>query len=339
MFSVIETGNMRILILCVISFLLTSCSTDPMLPWFSEPENPCIELPDTTITASGNYDTENIFVIVIDGARWSETWGYPGQTLIPYQRLYLKQQAVFCTNFINNGLTKTISGHAAMTTGCYEELENTGDELPSRPSLMQFWLAKTDKAKEAVWVITSKDKLYVLADCKNPDWHGKFLPSMDCGINGANTGYREDNLTTETVKNIVAQHHPNFAIINFREPDYSAHQGSWDGYINGIVNTDSLAWSIIKYIESDTVYTDKTSYFITNDHGRHLNEVSSGFTSHGDDCNGCRKISLLAIGPDFKQNDSVATSYSHVNLSATIAELMGLGREENNSKVMWDIFK
>lgn len=335
----IETKNMRILFLFVFLLLLSSCSRDPILPWFSEPENPCLELPDTASTSSASYLAKNVFVIVIDGARWGETWGYPSQSLIPYQRQQLKPQAVFCSNFINDGLTKTISGHAAITTGCYEELENTGDEYPSRPSVMQAWLAKTDKPKEATWIITSKDKLYVLGDCKDQNWQGRFLPSLDCGISGAGSGYREDTATVGSLKNIITQHHPVFAIVNFRNPDYSGHQGSWDGYINGIKSTDSLAWVIINYIEADNVYTGKTAYFITNDHGRHLNEVADGFVSHGDDCIGCRKISLLSIGPDFKQNDSVATKYSHINLSATIAELMGLGREENNSKVMWDIFK
>lgn len=285
------------------------------------------------------YSAKNIFVIVIDGPRWSETWGYSGQTLIPYQSQQLKPQGVFCTNFINDGLTKTISGHAAITTGCYEELENTGDEYPSRPSLFQFWLAKTGKPKEAAWVITSKDKLYVLGDCKDHNWQGKFLPSLDCGIGGANTGYRDDNVTVDSLKSIVVQHHPSFAVINFRNPDYSAHQGDWDAYIKGIISTDSLAWVIYNYIEEDSIYTGKTAYFITNDHGRHLNEVADGFVSHGDGCDGCRKISLLAIGPDFRQNDSISAKYSHVNLSATIAELLGLGREENNSKVMWEIFE
>lgn len=339
MYLVIETSNLRISILCVFSLLLSSCSTDPMLPWFSEPENPCIELPDTTINASGNYDTKYVFVFVIDGPRWSETWGNQGRQFIPYQNQQLLPKGVLCTDFINDGSTVTVSGHAAITTGCYEDLENTGGELPSRPSLFQFWLAKNDKPKEAAWIITSKDKLYVLGDCKDSAWHGKFSPSLNCGVAGAYSGYRDDFRTADTVLSIISQHHPKLALINFREPDYSAHQGNWYGYIDGIIDTDSLVWSVINFIEADPYYMGKTSYFITNDHGRHLNEVQNGFVSHGDDCNGCRKISLLSIGPDFKQNDSVSTKYSHVNLSATIAELMGLGREENKGKVMWDIFK
>jgi arylsulfatase A-like enzyme len=67
---------------------------------------------------------------------------------------------------------------------------------------------------------------------------------------------------------------------------------------------------------------NKTTLFITNDHGRHNNGHKNGFVSHGDFCSGCRKISLLAIGPDFAKNKIVFSKHQIIDIAPTVAELL-----------------
>ena len=134
-------------------------------------------------------------------------------------------------------------------------------------------------------------------------------------------------------------HHPNLVLINFRDPDLSAHQGIWGGYLNGIIQTDKLVYEIWQFVQNDPHYKDKTALFITNDHGRHLNDVQDGFISHGDDCSGCRKISLLAIGPDFKKGKVVNAVHSQIDIPVTVGEIMGFSATNAKGEILSGLLK
>jgi len=250
-----------------------------------------------------SYETKNVIVIVIDGARYSETWGDPSHQYVPRVANQLSNYGIIHTQFYNNGPTYTNAGHTAITTGNYQEINNGGTEIPQYPSIFQHWLQTYTKDSAAAWVITSKDKLEVLSDCKEPEWSGKHNPSTNCGINGLGlgSGYRDDSLTYDKVIDILSAYHPQLVLINFREPDYSAHGNSWSNYTKGILDTDEYTYKLWDFIENDSFYKGSTTLFVTNDHGRHLDSIGNGFIGHGDNCEGCRHINLLAYGPDFKQ--------------------------------------
>lgn len=286
------------------------------------------------------YLTENVIIIVVDGPRYTETWGYPNQAFIPFQAS-LKSEGVFYHEFYNNGVTQTTPGHTAICTGVYENINNNGAEIPFMPSLFQYWRKESGADQSAAWVIASKDKLSVLANCTKYEWTGKYLPSQSCGVNGGGvgSGYRHDSLTLNSTLSILNAYHPKMVLINFREPDFSGHTGDWNNYIAGITMTDTYIEQIWNFLQSDPAYKDKTTLFITNDHGRHLNGVQNGFVSHGDDCNGCRHVSLLAIGPDFHKGLDVITPREQLDISATIAHLMGFKMETGEGQVMTELFK
>ncbi len=287
-----------------------------------------------------SYATENVIVIVVDGPRYTETWGVQGQPNIPFQAS-LKAQGVFCHSFYNNGLTQTTPGHTAISTGVYQNINNNGAETPFMPSMFQRWRKATGEPKEAAWIIASKDKLSVLANCTKTEWQGTYVPSQSCGVNGGGvgSGYRHDSLTLNATKSILNYHHPKLVLINFREPDYSAHTGDWNTYIAGISMTDQYISEVWDYLQNDPFYKGKTTLFITNDHGRHLDGVQNGFVSHGDNCDGCRHISLLAVGPDFRAGTDIFTEHDLRDISATIAELLHFPMAEGEGKIMTELFK
>ena len=64
-------------------------------------------------------------------------------------------------------------------------------------------------------------------------------------------------------------------------------------------NIDSLINIILNFVKNDPIYQEKTSTFITNDHGRH-NDLKGSFANHGNNCEGCKHILFAAYGPDFK---------------------------------------
>src|SRR5688572_13032990 len=96
------------------------------------------------------YRTENVFIVVMDGARFSETWGDPIRRYIPRLAGELAPAGAVAARFYNAGPTYTNAGHAALTTGFYQEINNNGQELPEKPSIFQLWRkrsrAPADKA-------------------------------------------------------------------------------------------------------------------------------------------------------------------------------------------------
>ena len=286
-----------------------------------------------------NFVTENVVIIVVDGPRYSEAWGDPTHANIPNLDTLLSE-GVFFPNFINSGDTRTIPGHAALTTGVYEDLDNWGADTPANPSFFQCWAKEFGANPNQSWIIASKDKLAMLGNCTRKKWAGEFLPSMHCGVNGQGylSGYQDDSLTVQQGLVILGTHHPKLTLFNLREPDFSGHGGNWNEYLIGLQKSDAYVRQIIDFINSDPIYAGKTTIFITSDHGRHLNGVAEGFSGHGDNCDGCRRIGLLAIGPDFKPGRVVETEYNQTDLPATIARMLHFKMRFGDGRSMYELF-
>ena len=187
-------------------------------------------------------------------------------------------------------------------------------------------------------MVATKDKLAVLSNCIDPAYNNKFNALTDCGINGNGSGYREDSTTIRKTLNVLSAYHPNLMLINFKQPDAAGHANDWNGYIQGIRQTDIYMKQVWDFIHSDTFYAGTTTIFVTNDHGRHLDNIPLGFITHGDNCDGCRHINLFASGPDFKKNVFVSQRYTQVDITATIAELLRLKMPHCTGRVMKDFF-
>jgi hypothetical protein len=278
-----------------------------------------------------------VVIIVIDGPRWSETWGDNSHDNIPLRSGTLRPMGVFADHFRNDGWTYTNSGHTALTTGFYEPINNSGLELPTYPSIFQYWRKQYHQPTSKAWIVASKDKLYILADSKDSTMR-LWNASTDCGANGPFTGYRHDTTTFRRCFDVFNIHHPDMMLINFREPDYSGHQANWPNYIMGIRNTDQYVYDLVTYLQTDPYYAGTTTIFITNDHGRHLDSIQGGYTTHGDGCEGCRQIELIAIGPDFKVNYTSSANYDQRDIARTTATLMGFDMPTGDGRVMWDLF-
>lgn len=271
------------------------------------------------------FRTRNVIVIVVDGPRVTETWNEPGRPNIPYQSALL-QEGVLLENFRNEGLTWTMNGHCAITTGNYLNIPNGGNAVPSVPNIFQLFRKQHFLDSTDVWLVASKGKIEALANCGDSMWMDKYLPARNCGINagGASSGYRDDSTTFEIVMDVLENHHPKLMLVNFKEPDVSGHLHDSTGYIQGIQDTDEYIQKIWHFIQNDPTYKNNTTLIVTNDHGRHLNGVSGGYGGHGDNCEGCRHITLFGLGPDFKKNTIIKDQYNQTDLTATIAEMLGI---------------
>jgi hypothetical protein len=284
------------------------------------------------------YKTKNVVIIVVDGPRYSETWGLPSRQFIPH-RSQMLQEGVLCTAFYNNGYCFTNAGHTAITTGVYQNINNGGLEYPQYPSIFQYWLKKSQGSANDAWVVATKDKLAILSDCTDPLWQGQYRPSTDCGYSGLGTGYREDSTTFQNTSTILSNDHPALMLINFKQPDAAGHAGDSAAYLQGIIDTDNYVYQIWQLLQSDPFYKGTTTLIVSNDHGRHTAGHLDGFVSHTDMCDGCKHIEFFAIGPDFKQNFVCTAPHDQTDIASTVAELMGFKMPSSNGNVIIDIFK
>jgi predicted AlkP superfamily pyrophosphatase or phosphodiesterase len=292
-----------------------------------------------TEIVSDSLKTEYVFVLVIDGPRMSETFDDTSFQYIPNLARIIAPQGVLVKNFRNNGPTYTNAGHTAITTGVYQKINNGGLELPKNPSMFQYFLKDKNYDSTEAWVIASKGKLDILANTKDKSWKDKFTPAAYCGTNGSGFGYTSDKYTWRDAQVILNQYHPKLTLMNLLEVDSKGHQADWEGYLQGIRNTDKIAMELWDFIQNDSIYKDKTTLFITNDHGRHLEGKKNGFINHGCNCEGCRSIYLIALGPDFKSNTVLQDEYEQLDISKTIAHMLNFDYPISEGEVMYNLFK
>lgn len=280
--------------------------------------------------------TENVIIIIIDGPRYAETWGDNSHENIPYLAKTIKLKGIVNTNFFNNGFTYTLPGHLALSTGRYYPIDNFGGELPPFPSIYQYY--KQTYPDKNCWIISSKDKIELLTNTSESDYNNKYLANTDCGINGLGSGYREDSITTYNTINILTNEHPSLVLINLKDPDTWGHANNWEKYIESIKKSDEYINEIVSLIDTNPYYKDKTTLFITNDHGRH-EDAYGGFQNHGDNCEGCRHIMFFGYGPDFKKNSTIDTRYELVDIANTTAKLLNFNLPNSNGIVMEELFE
>jgi hypothetical protein len=115
-----------------------------------------------------------------------------------------------------------------------------------------------------------------------------------------------------------------------------AHSGVWPDHIAAVRHQDELFARLWSEIQQDANYRDKTALFITNDHGYHDDGKYEGFAEHGDTCEGCRHIMLLALGPDFKKGVVVDRPTYQIDIAPTIGELLGFQTPLSQGEVMKD---
>ena len=257
----------------------------------------CVDDFDTLSTVAvvePGYKTRKVVIVVIDGPRYVDTWGKDRQPHIPFMATKLAPQGTFFNNFRNNSYTITMPGHTAITTSHYQKMGNDGSQLPDKPSLLQHYLHQTSLPSSKACIVTSKTKLSALAKCMDPGWQDKVLPYASCGKDGKD---RSDLETFEEGKKVLSVQQPDIMLIQFKGPDTNGHANNWNGYIKSLHETDSLVYELWQYLQENSNYQDQTAFLVTNDHGRHKDGHKDGFVSHGDGCDGCRHISLLALGP------------------------------------------
>lgn len=260
-----------------------------------------------------SYQTRNAIVLVIDGSRYTETFGDSTHRYIPRMWNELRPLGTIFTRLFNDSVTYTCPGHATILTGLWQNIENSGSDPIKTPTIFEYYRKERAVSAYECFVILGKPKLDILASSVFEDYGPHY---------GATVKYCEDYSndinTWNNIREVLTTRHPRLSAVNLGQVDYEGHSGDWQGYLGAIRQADSIVGLVWELLQSDPFYKDSTTLFVVNDHGRH----SYDFTGHGDTCQGCRHLLCMMIGPDVGVGVIDSTYRQQVDIAPTIGKLL-----------------
>lgn len=275
--------------------------------------------------------TKAVILIIIDGARWTETFGDPTRELIPHLATDLAPLGAINTSFYNEAATLSVPGHAAIVTGTWQELPNDGTERPTVPTIFEYFRQATGASEhEAVFVHGSFIEP-VLTYSTQPDYGADFGARMLFSDYAAPP---YDDGMWVNAKQILAEHHPRLLMISLLDPDEAGHEHNWEAYRQAIRHDDEIVWDLWQQVQADPFYADQTTLLVTNDHGRGCGE---GWPDHGgsDECN--RHVMFLAVGPTTQPGLVVTQRRTLRDIAPTIGYLLGFETPLADGEIMTEL--
>ena len=285
-----------------------------------------ISSPAAIKTPNNDPVTENVVVIILGGIRESECLDAPGFGQCTFLGEQVRPNAVVIENFLNKGRTGQQAGRAMLATGTRVGLRG-GPNTIDVPSLVQYWRRSTGAPAETAWVIGSNNEASV-DNGNHPGFDG-YGPMEEYG-------YRDDEAATRLIE-VLDEYRPRIATLVLQEPDERAQYTGWDEYLVATARSDSIAWAVGQAIAEIPDYGERTAILYTDWHGRH-DDDHGGFQWHGDSCNGCRNITFLATGPDFRNGETVEREAELIDVTHTIAAMLRIPLFTGDGRILEEIF-
>ena len=277
--------------------------------------------------------TEHVVLIIIDGLRYSEGLGDPSHTYVP-EMWALAQQGAVIEPFNNDGITYTSRAIPAIWCGAWTEVSSFKDpdcggqdnNYTALPTIFEYYRKQLSRPAE--------DCIYILKDVGCP-WKASLHPEHgpDYWPFYHSIGSTDLDVWDEA-KRLLETFTPSLSLIYLAEVDHAGHSEDWDYYTRSISTADSIVGLAWEFFQSHPHYAGKTTMFVTNDHGRHSND----FAGHGDNCDGCRRIQLLAVGPTIKKGLVSTIPRTLRDITPTIGELLGFTTDYATGTPLLELF-
>jgi hypothetical protein len=170
-----------------------------------------------------------------------------------------------------------------------------------------------------------------------------FLDTEYAGWKAGSDSTSHDAFLTDRAIACMRTFAPDVMAIDFGEID-CAHYGSWSRYVEAIRRTDELTWRLWRAAEEIEQYRGQTLMLILPDHGRELDRPghwgfihhSNFYTDEGAD-EGCRRVWMIALGPDVKAGRRIDKPVPITAAAATGLEYMGLEASAGAEGSVWNL--
>jgi hypothetical protein len=287
-------------------------------------------VPSHTLTPQPS--TKAVVLIIIDGARWTETFGDSTHTFIPHLANDLAPLGAINTAFYNDASTWSVPAHAAIVTGAWQDIPNTGRVRPTAPTIFEYYRKATGAPEDDAVFVHGSYIEPALIHSTHPDYGAEF---------GARMFFSDypsppyDDGMWANARRVLSDLHPHLLMISLLDPDEAAHEGQWDGYRLAIRHDDEIIWDVWQQLQADPFYAGQTTLIVTNDHGRYC---GGGWRDHGgsDECN--RHVMFLAVGPEIHPGLVVTQRRTLRDIAPTIGHLLGFDTPLAEGEVMAELF-
>ncbi len=281
-----------------------------------------------------SLSAQNVVFVVIDGARYTETFGDNSFTYIPKMG-QLASQGSYLDNIHNEHITKTKNGIPALWTGSWDgsyqiNYEGNNTQATYSPSIFEYF-RKQKNAEASQCFYTLKYIPSVWLQSFHTEYGPDYWPTL---VSSGNT----DSDVLQSALDVIENHHPQLLWVYLADVDSEGHSGNWNSYTSSIETADDIVNTLWTTIQNDPIYKDNTTIFVTNDHGRH-DDQHGGFQGHGCSCDGCQQIMFLAIGPDIKENYISHTHHELADAAVTASYILDVDPEYATGELISEIFK
>lgn len=272
--------------------------------------------------------SQNVVLVVIDGARYTETFGDESHEFVP-KMAELATEGSYINTFYNDGDTWTAHAIPALWCGTWAGVNYTteGTQYTIMPSIFEYYRKQKNAPNtDAIYELTYVSSLWLQS--YHSEYGENYWPKT------VSQGSTDNDVLVNTI-NDMETYHPKLTWMYLPNVDHQGHSGIWDNYVNAIKNADQIVYDLWNFIQTNNYYKDNTIMLVTNDHGRHTTD----FSSHGDNCDGCRHIMFLAIGPNIKQNYVSNTNRTTPDFAVTAAYILGVNPEYATGNPITEIFQ
>jgi hypothetical protein len=208
------------------------------------------------------------------------------------------------------------------------ESMNKSSEYKGKIAVFGSWDAFNDILNE------KRSKIPVNAGIETPDEAGSncvtaLLNKMQTELPDLFGGVRLDAVTFNLGFEYLKTKKPRVLFLAFDETDDFAHGGKYDHYLNSARYEDNFLKEIWNWVQGNPEYRDKTTLFITCDHGR--GETAEGWKSHGTETPHSDETWFAVIGPDTPALGEITLGQYYNNQYAkTLAALLGFKYANEN---------
>ncbi|UCH11533.1 MAG: alkaline phosphatase family protein, partial [Fidelibacterota bacterium] len=277
--------------------------------------------------------TQNVVIVIIDGARYSETFGDTNRTYIPVMD-NLALEGTYLEHFYNDSFTYTSRALPALWCGTWTGVRDTlyegvATKYAVQPTLFEYFRRQTGAPAEKCYYV-----LKYITSLWLPSFHSQYGPQYWPTYHSV--GSTDVDVLGQALW-VMDNYHPQLLWIYLADVDGAGHSGDWSRYTSAIQTADSIVGVIWDALQNDPFYADQTTMFVTNDHGRH-DDQHGGFSGHGDGCDGCRHIMFLAVGLHVRQNQLATQVRCIPDMAVTAADLLGVDPEYATGEVMEEMF-
>jgi len=292
------------------------------------------DLPGETVSPG----EARVVLVIIDGARYTEMLGDgdpAGKHTPNLHALAREGCSLGNTPILNIGETTTIYGVNTIHSGKWNswvEDSSSGEVFQTVPTHWEYFRKQQGQAQDAAaYFLKYMGAGYVW----KPSRHDEYGPDYWPSISAYGT---TDRHVTEKWQSAVSSTAPRLSVLYLEDVDGGGHTGDWETYTDAIREADRLVGVLWQAIGADPAYAGKTTLIVTSDHGRH-DDAHGGFQWHGDACNGCRRVTFLAVGPGVRRDcaQPEGEPYTIADITPTIGRILGYTAPYADGKVM-DIF-